>query len=166
MLILAIGWSALAVQPGLSEMLKVAGVSMLAAALASQPATLRELLRQPALLAIGLVVLTSSWLALDSAVWLGSAARAQGALIALALLVLAVAAIRLSARDRRSIHVAVAVLGGVISVHVLLQRLGLDPLSWQGQLDQRPSATLSNATILAGWLLLVLPPTSALAARC
>lgn len=162
-LILAVAWSALAVQPGLSELLKVTGVAILAAALCLDRATPAALMRQPALLMLGLVVASSSWFALEPAVWLGSAARAQGALIALALLVLAAAASRLRAGDRRSVYVAVALLGGLISVHVLLQRAGLDPLSWQGRIDQRPSATLSNATILAGWLLLVLPPTLALA---
>jgi len=150
-----------AVQPATSEALKVAGVAVVAAWLLLQQATLTSFLRQPALLVSAVVVLLSSWFALESAVWIGSAARSQGALIGLALLLLAAAASSLDDADRQCVRRAAAALGAVVSVYVLLQFAGVDPMSWQGSVERRPSATLSNATTLAGWLLLLLPPTVA-----
>jgi O-antigen ligase len=102
-------------------------------------------------------------LALEPAVWVGSAARSQGAVLALALLVLAAAASRMVAADRQVLVRFCAGLGGALGVYVLVQHAGFDPISWLGAVDRRPSATLSNATTLAGWLLLLLPVTLACA---
>ncbi len=161
-LIVAVCWAALAVQPMTSEALKVAGVATVAACLL--PGTLATLMRRRSLAIVAGVALASSMLALESTVWIGSAARAQGALLALALLVLAAGASRLCADDRRTLVRTAAGLGGVLGIYVLVQHAGLDPISWQGAVDRRPSATLSNATTLAGWLLLLLPVTLASAA--
>jgi O-antigen ligase len=158
-LIVAICWAALAVQPMTSEVLKVAGVATVAACLL--PGTLATLMQRRLLAVVAAAVLASSALALESAVWIGSAARSQGALLALALLVLAAAAARLGAADRQALVRTAAGLGGALGVYVLVQHAGLDPISWQGAVDRRPSATLSNATTLAGWLVLLLPVTLA-----
>jgi hypothetical protein len=162
-LILAICWAAMAVQPATSEALKVAGVAVVAAWLLLQPGILATALRQPALATSAVVVLLSSWFALEAAVWIGSAARSQGALVALALLVLAAAASSLADAQRQNVRRAAAALSALVSAYVLLQFAGVDPLTWQGSVERRPSATLSNATTLAGWLLLLVPATAAAA---
>jgi hypothetical protein len=156
-LIVAVCWAALAIQPVTSEALKVAGVAAIAAWLL--PGTLATVMQRRPLAIVAVVVMASSLLALESAVWIGSAARSQGALLALALLVLAAAASRLCAADRQALMQIAAGLGAALGVYVLVQHAGLDPVSWQGAVDRRPSATLSNATTLAGWLLLLLPVT-------
>lgn len=158
---LAIAWAALAIQPLTSEPLKVAGVAVVAALLL--PGTLATLLRRPALLAAAAAVLLSSCFALEPAAWIGSAARGQGALIAFSVLVLAAAASSLAAAERRNVRAGAAGLGALLAIYVLVQYAGLDPLSWQGAVERRPTATLSNATTLAGWLLLLLPVTLACA---
>lgn len=94
----------------------------------------------------------------------GSLARAQGALIALALGVLAWAASGLRPGDRQALYRHAAILGGLLASYVLLQRFGVDGISWTHQVPGRPAATLSNATSLAGWLVLLLPMSAALTA--
>lgn len=146
--------------PGGSEPAKVAGVAALAALALRDGRLLQTLLARRAL-GFSLVALCfSAAVAAETAVALiGSAARAQGALIGMVLALLAAHASLLDAAGRRALLRGVALLGGVIAAYALLQRAGLDPWHWRGQPDARPMATLGNPTVLAGWLLLALPLT-------
>lgn len=157
---ISVGWAALAIWPGASEPCKVAGVALMAALLAVRA---RSGLSRPAFAALAgwtLATLLSAAVALEPALAVvGSQARAQGALIALALATLAWGASGLSRGDRQSLYRLTSVLGALLASYALLQRAGVDPLSWTNQVPGRPAATLSNATSLAGWLVLVLPVT-------
>lgn len=161
LLLLALAWAALAVSIAGSEPVKVAGVAAIAAlALARDPSLLAQLARSPALLPGALALALAGAFALEPAVALvGSVARAQGVLVGLAALLLAATAAGLSAQARRQVYRGVGMLGGVIAAYALAQRLGLDPVDWHGRPDERPMATLGNANVLAGWLLLALPLT-------
>ena len=160
LLTLALIWSALVVWPGGSEALKVAGVALAAAAMIPwirMPSVRASLW---ALLAVAVTALSAGLLALEpAAALIGSHARAQGALIAIALVVLALAASTFSDAQRHQLYRRAALLGAAISVYALLQRAGLDPVHWDAQPDHRPAATLGNPTTFAAWLILLLPPS-------
>ena len=165
LLTVALAWAALAVWPGASEPFKVAGVALVSALLVLR--TPFEMARLPrlALLGCSVAALLAACCALEPAMALvGSLARAQGALIALALGVLAWAASGLRPGDRQALYRHAAILGGLLASYVLLQRFGVDGISWTHQVPGRPAATLSNATSLAGWLVLLLPMSAALTA--
>lgn len=164
LLTVALAWAALVVYPAASEPLKVAGVALVAALLALRtPLALRGLPRW-AILTSALVAWLAAASALEPALAvIGSLARAQGLVAAIALGVLAWTASALDAPDRRAIYRHAAMLGGLLATYSLSQRLGWDPVSWANQVAGRPAATLSNATSLAGWLILLAPMTAALA---
>lgn len=156
---LAVAWSALAVAPGLSEPVKLCGLLLIAAVLVwrlrldALPAGTRWVLA--AWLASSLL---ATVLAREPAIALsGSVGRAQGLLASCGLVTVAMAAAALDARWRSRTFGCAVVLGVLASVHAVLQRYGLDPWSWSGAIAQRPAATFSNASVLAGFLGLGLP---------
>jgi hypothetical protein len=156
----ALIWSALVVWPGGSEALKVAGVALAAALMVPWIQIPTEARSLWALLAVTAAALGAGLLALEpSAALVGSQARAQGLLIAVALIILALAASTCSESQRSLLYRRAALLGAVVSIYALLQSAGLDPVQWEAQSDHRPAATLGNATTLAGWLILLLPPS-------
>ncbi len=160
LLTLALIWSTLVVWPGGSEALKVAGVALAAAAMIPWIRMPSGRSTRWALLAFIATALMAAVLALEpSASLIGSQARAQGLLISIALLILALAASHCSDSQRQQLYRHAALLGAVVAVYALLQRAGLDPVHWQAQSGHRPAATLGNATTLAAWLILLLPPS-------
>jgi hypothetical protein len=160
LLTVALIWSALVVWPGGSEVLKVAGVALAAALMIPWIQVPTEPRTRWAMLAVVAAALGAGLLALEpSAALVGSQARAQGLLIAAALIILALAASTCTAAQRSLLYRRAALLGTVVSIYALLQRAGLDPVQWEAQSDHRPAATLGNATTLAGWLILLLPPS-------
>lgn len=161
LLLLAVAWAALALSTAGSETVKAAGVGVIAAvALMRDPRLLARLAGSPALLPGVSALALAAACALEPAVALiGSVDRAQGLLAGISTLLLAAAAAGLTPEARRQVYRGVAVLGGVIAVYALAQRLGLDPIDWHGVPDRRPTATLGNANVLGGWLLLTLPLT-------
>lgn len=164
LLTVALAWAALAVFPGASEPFKVAGVALVAALLVLRTAVDMARLPRIGVLGCSAAAVLAACCALEPAVALvGSLARAQGALIALALGVLAWAASGLRLYDRQALYRHAAILGGLLASYALLQRFGVDGISWTHQVPGRPAATLSNATSLAGWLVLLLPMSAALA---
>ncbi|HWS27405.1 MAG TPA: hypothetical protein VN259_12670 [Xanthomonadales bacterium] len=164
LLTMALAWAALAVYPGASEPVKVAGVALLAALLMLRTQVALGGLPRWAILACALVAWLAAASALEPAVAvIGSLARAQGLVTALALGVLAWIASTLRASDRGAIYRHMAMLGGLLASYALLQRMGWDPVSWANQVPGRPATTLSNATSLAGWLILLAPMTAAVA---
>lgn len=155
---LTLAWTALAVWPTGSEQVKLAG---LLAGTAAMVWSLRHLvLPRGTLLVLAALVIGlagSSCLALEPAVWLGSHARAQGVLTALAGVLLALVAASLDAVSRARVIGCMALIGAALGAYALLQRAGLDPIAWQYAQADRAAATLGNANVLAGWLLLSLP---------
>jgi|GEM_PF-2316617 len=150
--------SALAVGPVHSETIKLAGVAMIAGVLALRMRANSQ--RTEAWLLTGVVA--STWLASVVALEpmtsvLGTLDRAQGALAALGLGVLALSAADLRAEQRYRFYVATAAVGGLIGLYAVLQRLGLDPWAWVDTVPGRPAATLSNAVVVGGYLTLCLP---------
>jgi drug/metabolite transporter superfamily protein YnfA len=160
----AIALASLLVTSTSSESCKVAAVAAVAAIAGCWLPALRLARRDACLLGVcALAVSLSTWLALEPRVAIiGSVARAQGGLLAISLLPLCLLASATDVNDRRMLVRAVAVLASFISLYTLLQYLGIDPWVWRGTTAGRPAATLSNATTLAGWLLLTLPPSVAL----
>ena len=164
LLTLALLWAALAVYPEGSEPIKVAGVATTAALLALRIRFPLACLPRTALLACSLVAMLAAACSLEPAVAVvGSLARAQGALIALALAVLAWAASALGPIDRPALYRQAAILGGLLATYALLQRVGIDVVRWANEVPGRPAATLSNASSLAGWLVLLLPMSASVA---
>lgn len=163
-LLLALLWAALAVYPGASEPFKVAGVALVAALLVLPTRPAPAPLARWALFGVCIAACLAAAFALEPAVAIvGSRARAQGVLIVVALSVLAGAASSLDSADRSRLYRHVAMLGGLLASYALLQRAGVDVVAWANQVPGRPAATFSNATSLAGWLVLLLPTTVAVA---
>ncbi|MFO1493783.1 MAG: O-antigen ligase family protein [Lysobacterales bacterium] len=157
LLILMLLWTACAVWPGASEPAKLAGLLVGAALLGASAAATSP----PRALLVWLAVSAlSAVCALDGSSWLGSYARAQGWLALPALGIVAMSAARLGPDQRRMLRIAIAVLATLLAGYALLQRLGLDPIQWVGAAPLRPAATLSNANVLAGWLVLAAPITA------
>jgi len=164
LLILAIAWTALVVYPGQSEPIKLAGLAFVAAILALRAGWALSWASSAVLSGSFVVAAIMGLLALEPNVaLLGSFARAQGVLAVLALTALAGAATSLDAQQRVGVYRVAGMLGGVVAVYALLQFVGLDPIAPVGVAESRPAATLSNPTTLAGWLVLLLPMTAALA---
>lgn len=161
LLLLAVAWSALALSTAGPEPVKAAGVALIAAlALIRDPPLLARLARSPALLPGALALVLASAFALEpGAALIGSVARAQGVLVGSSTLLLAALAAGLAVDARQQVYRGVALLGAVIASYALLQRFGLDPVDWHGAPDGRPMATLGNANVLGGWLVLSLPLT-------
>ncbi|MEZ5466096.1 MAG: hypothetical protein R3F18_00325 [Lysobacterales bacterium] len=160
LLTLSLIWSSLVVWPGGSEALKVTGIALASAWLIPwiQISTRRRALWP--LLGVMMAALAAALLALEpSAALIGSHARAQGLLIAMAVVILALAASTCTEAERCLLYRRAALLGAAVSTYALLQRVGLDPIHWDTPTDHRPAATLGNATTLAGWLILLLPPS-------
>lgn len=165
LLFAAIAWSALAVHASGSEPFKAAGLAALAALLVLVAGLPLARTHWPlGACALALVISTLAALEPDAA-WLGSHARGLGCASACAGLLLAAHAAGLDASQRGRLYAGLGVLGALVAGYALLQRAGLDPFPWRGMDPRRPAATLGNATTLAGWLLLVLPPTCLLAWR-
>lgn len=159
----AIAWSALAVHPQGSEAWKAAGLAAFAA-IALAWHGLPPARRTWPLYAIAAAGCLSAAGALEPlAALAGSQARALGLASVLAGVVLAAHASKLGPDARRALLAGLACIGGIVAIHALLQRAGLDPWQWHGADATRPASALGNATTLAGWLLLALPPTLALA---
>jgi hypothetical protein len=158
--LLAAAWAALVVHPDGSEPIKIAGVAALAALALRDGRVLQRLLAQRALLVSLVPLALSVVFAPEPAVALiGTSARAQGGLAAIAVALIAVHVSGLDGDGRRALQRGVALLGGVVAAYALMQSAGLDPWHWRGQPDARPVATLGNPTVLAGLLLLALPLT-------
>ena len=152
------------VYPGQSEPIKLAGLAFVAAILALRAGWALSWASSAVLSGSFVVAAIMGLLALEPNVaLLGSFARAQGVLAVLALTALAGAATSLDAQQRVGVYRVAGMLGGVVAVYALLQFVGLDPIAWVGVAESRPAATLSNPTTLAGWLVLLLPMTAALA---
>jgi len=163
LLMLAITWTALVIFPGQSEPIKLAGLAFVATLLIWRGWAL-SWAASAVLSGTAVVAVVVGLLALEPNVaFLGSLARAQGVLAILAVTALAGAATSLDAQQRLGVYRLVALLGGLVAVYALLQFVGLDPVAWVGVADSRPAATLSNPTTLAGWLVLLLPISAALA---
>ncbi|MBV6413109.1 MAG: hypothetical protein IT479_15420 [Xanthomonadales bacterium] len=163
----AIAWSTLAVLSQGSEPLKAAGLAAVAALLLLSCGLPTAAALRP-LAALAIAGCACTCLALEPwAALTGSQARAMGFVSLGAGLVLATHAARLTDAQRTRLHAGCSLLAGLVAGYVLAQRFGLDPWSWHGADPLRPAATLGNASVLAGWLLLTLPLCAALAwARC
>lgn len=160
LLALLVFWTACAVWPGASEPIKLAGLLGFLAMLCLRG----RLPAPPPVLWIWLLVtLCATLAALDGISWMGTQARAQGWVAHVALVVLALAAATQTADQRRTLAVWIVGLAAMVSAYALLQRFGLDPVNWVGAQAERPATTLSNANVLAGWLLLSIPITAWLA---
>lgn len=161
----ALAWTTLVAHAGGSEAFKAAGLAAIAAILALVAGLPLARTLWP-LAACALALTISSLAALEPwAALAGSHARALGFASVGAGLLLAAHAGGLSGAQRERLYAGLGLLGGLVAAYALAQRAGLDPWSWRGADPLRPAATLGNATTLAGWLLLALPPTCLLAWR-
>lgn len=157
---MALCWSAIAALPGATEAWKVMGVAVCAAALLGTGTfKLESRIVMALLIYVGAALLSTAF-ALDPALAIvGSLARSQGLLSAMAMIVLAAAAATLGSEQRLRLYRLAAFTGLGMSAYVLLQKAGMDPVVWDGQSQERPAGTMGNATTLAGWLVLLLPMT-------
>ncbi len=150
----AIAWSALAVAPGLSEPVKLCGLLLVAAALVGS-VRIDVFSQTTNRVFTGYLVslLIATLLAREPAIALsGTVGRAQGLLASLGLVIVVAAAANLDERWRTRTIVVTVLVGLLVGSMALLQRAGLDPLGWTAAIPARPAATLSNASVLAGFL--------------
>lgn len=130
-----------------------------------QDGWLRTIFRLPLVLpalSYALVVLASSIFSVTPAVSLwGSYPRLQGAYTTFAYLVI-FSAMLVHLRSRKQVErlVLVIVLSSLpVSLYGVLQRYGLDPIPWGGDVTQRIAANLGNSIFVAAYLIMVFPLT-------
>ena len=94
---------------------------------------------------------------------MGSYQRGQGTLFALSLIVIALlVATHLRTRDEVARLLGAVVLGSLpITLYALMQRAGLDPLLWGGDVTRRVTSSMGNPIFLGGYLVMVIPLTLA-----
>lgn len=122
---------------------------------------LRTPLFLPAI-AVALVTLLSTIFSVTPAIsfW-GSYPRLQGAYTNMSyLLIFAAMLVHLKRREQVDRLVGVIVLSSLpVSLYGILQRYGLDPIPWGGDVSQRIASNLGNSIFVAAYLIMVFPLT-------
>lgn len=113
---------------------------------------------------IALIYIISSLFSVTPSVsWLGSYQRLQGTYTTLSYMVIfavMAATIRSQAQVRRVIT-AVIMTSIPIALYGMLQRFGLDPLPWGGDVQNRIAGHMGNAIFIAAYLIMAVPVTLA-----
>lgn len=122
-------------------------------------------LRQPLVLpaiAVAVVVILSTIFSVTPAIsfW-GSYPRLQGAYTTLSYLVIFAALVtNLKRKEQVDRLVGVMILSSLpVSLYGVLQRYGLDPIPWGGDVSQRIASNLGNSIFVAAYLIMVFPLT-------
>lgn len=121
--------------------------------------------RQPLFLqvfALGLVTIISTIFSVTPAISLrGSYPRLQGAYTTFSYLVIfASMLVFLKRRDQVQRLIGVIIITSLpVSLYGILQRYGLDPIPWGGDVSQRIASNLGNSIFVAAYLIMVFPLT-------
>ncbi len=91
----------------------------------------------------------------------GSYQRLQGTYSALSyIVVFALIATNLRTREQINRLITVVIVASIpMSLYGIVQRYGLDPLPWAGDVTRRVASTLGNAIFVASYLIMVIPLT-------
>ena len=95
--------------------------------------------------------------------WAGSYQRLQGTYTTLSyIVVFALMAVTIRTREQvRRVVTAVIITSIPVSLYAMLQRRGLDPLPWGGNVQRRVAANMGNAIFVAAYLIMAVPLTAA-----
>ena len=117
----------------------------------------------PAVLFLGVMLVSTALSVAPDISFVGSYQRLQGTLTSLAYLGLFwVMAVHLRTRAQVDRLVAVIILTSVpIGLYGILQHLQADPLPWGGDVTTRVTSTMGNAIFLSAYLIMVVPLTLA-----
>ena len=91
----------------------------------------------------------------------GSYQRLQGTYSALSYIVV-FALMAATLRTREQVHrlITVVIVASIpVSLYGIVQRYGLDPLPWAGDVTSRVASSLGNAIFVASYLIMVIPLT-------
>lgn len=116
------------------------------------------------IVALGVVYLLSTLFSVTPTVsWAGSYQRLQGTYTTLAYLVIfgtIAVTMRTEVQWRRVITMAI-IISIPVALYGMLQRFGLDPLPWGGNVQTRIAGHMGNAIFIAAYLIMVTPLTLA-----
>ncbi|MCA9980496.1 MAG: O-antigen ligase family protein, partial [Anaerolineales bacterium] len=114
--------------------------------------------------ALAIVYLVSTIFSVTPTVsWAGSYQRLQGTYTTLSYLVIfgiVAVTMRTEAQWRRAITLAI-IVSIPVALYGMLQRFGLDPLPWGGDVETRIAGHMGNAIFIAAYLIMVAPLTLA-----
>ncbi|MGC8877733.1 MAG: tetratricopeptide repeat protein [Anaerolineae bacterium] len=134
------------------------------AEVADSPAWVQRLFRVPLLLPLLLVIFaytvsTALSISPTVAIW-GSYQRLQGTYTAVSYMVIfALVASHLRTRAQLDRLMTTIILTSLpVGLYGIIQRYGLDPLPWAGDVQTRVASTLGNAIFLASYLIMAIPP--------
>ncbi len=112
--------------------------------------------------ALAMVYLLSTAMSISPQVSLwGSYQRLQGAYSALSyMVVFALMAGQIRTRDQVDRFVTIVIITSVpVSLYGIIQRYGLDPLPWAGDVTSRVASNMGNAIFVASYLIMIVPLT-------
>lgn len=165
-LLMVLAWLIKVAESGIGQRRKSVSASEDEAEPAQRPVW-RRLVDVPLLLPVLLVVfayLLSTALSISPAVALwGSYQRMQGTYTALSYIVIfALVASHLRTRAQLDRLMTTIILTSLpVGLYGIIQRYGLDPLPWAGDVQTRVASSLGNAIFVASYLIMAIPPTLA-----
>ncbi|MBN1876328.1 MAG: hypothetical protein JXA33_19035 [Anaerolineae bacterium] len=117
----------------------------------------------PALLTMGIYVISSIFSLVPFTSFIGSYQRLQGTYTLFGYLVLFFALLTsLRTREQLSRLITVLILNSLpISLYGIIQHNGLDPLPWAGDVQTRVASNMGNAIFVAAYLIMLVPLTAA-----
>lgn len=127
------------------------------------PFTWRTPLVLVALVTMGVYVLSSLFSLVPYTSFVGSYQRLQGTYTLFAYLVIFFALLTgLHTREQLNRLITVLILNSLpVALYGIIQRNGLDPLPWAGDVQRRVAANMGNAIFVAAYLIMIAPLTGA-----
>jgi tetratricopeptide (TPR) repeat protein/O-antigen ligase len=123
--------------------------------------TLRTAMVIPALIYVAVQVVATIGSVFPRASLHGGYVRQQGTLTVLAYVGLFfVLAFNLRRREQLERLITVVLLASIpAALYGIVQKFGIDPLPWQGNVERRVASTMGNAIFIAAYLIMILPLT-------
>ncbi len=122
---------------------------------------LRQPLTIPAITLAAITILSTIFSVTPAISLWGSYPRLQGAYTTLSyLIIFAALVVHLKRKEQADRLVGVIILSSLpVSLYGILQRYGLDPIPWGGDVSQRIASNLGNSIFVAAYLIMVFPLT-------
>jgi tetratricopeptide (TPR) repeat protein len=166
-LLMVLAWCIKVAEAGIGRLRNSGSTPAESDAEPTQRSLWRRMLDVPLLLPVLLVVfayLLSTALSISPSVALwGSYQRMQGTYTALSYIVIfAFVASHLRSRAQLDRLMTTIILTSLpVGLYGIIQRYGLDPLPWAGDVQTRVASSLGNAIFVASYLIMAIPPTLA-----
>lgn len=122
---------------------------------------IRQPLILPAIALAAITILSTIFSVTPAISFWGSYPRLQGAYTTLSYLVIFSALVtHIKRKEQVDRLVGVIIVSSLpVSLYGVLQRYGLDPIPWGGDVSQRIASNLGNSIFVAAYLIMVFPPT-------